>query len=109
MNTEMGFELMEKMLPHMSAIISDDEVVDVKKLVRKDDTIRVGVAMDKILPLFLGKHREHMYAIAAIMADKTAEEVKQQPITDTINAIKDGVNSGIMDFFVCCLRMAMSA
>lgn len=109
MNTDMGFDLMEKLLPHVTAIVTDEDVVHVKELLRKEDTIQVGKAMHDILPLFLGKHREHMYAIAAITAGKTVEEIKQQPLADTLQVMRESVTGDMLSFFGLCLRMAMSA
>lgn len=109
LSTEMGFELMEKLLPHVAAILSDEELTDAKTAIRAEETFHVGRAFDNLMPLFLGKHREHVLAMAAVISGKTLEEVKAQPLHDTVTALRQNITGDMMIFFGSCLRVAMSA
>lgn len=113
MNTEIGFDMMDKLLPYVAAVLEDDKVGEYKAALRqeKGDTggIDVAAAMRSLLPLFLGPQRENMLHIAAIIAGKTVEEIKAQPLTDTVKLLHDGIMGDMMVFFASCLRMAMNA
>ena len=110
MNTELGFDLMEKLLPDVSEILSDESVKKMKLDFRKDGGgISVGAGMGAVLPLFLGKYRENMYRIAAAISEKGTEEIKRQPVGETLAALQNGMTEEMLSFFASCLRMVMSA
>lgn len=110
MNTEVGFNTMEKLLPYVSAILSDDSIRAVKVRIQKNENdVNTNEALNTLLPLFIGKHRDNMYVIASIICEKTVEEIKEQPLTETISVLRNGIANEMLAFFGLCLRMAMNA
>ena len=110
MSTELGFDMMEKLLPDVALILADEDVKSVKESVaKKDDKIVVGMSFAPILALFLGKHREVMFRIAATISHKTVAEVKKQPLHDTVETVQQGLSDDMMTFFASCLRLVMTA
>ena len=109
MNTELGFDLMEKLLPDVAAILSDEKVKKIKAELRKDGSIAIGEGMQAVLPLFLGKYRENMLRMAAVIGGKTEEEIRAQPLSATLELIHQGMTDEMLAFFASCLRMVMSA
>lgn len=110
MSTELGFDMMEKLLPDVALILSDEDVKNAKNNVaKKDDKIIVGSSFAPILGLFLGKHREVMFRIAATISQTTVAEVKNQPLHDTVETVQQGLSDDMMAFFASCLRLVMTA
>ena len=109
MTTERAFEMMARVLPDVTSITDDAEVIDVQKWIEKNDKkVPTAQAMKKLMPLILTKHRESFFRVAAEFKGVSVEELKAQPWSETLNAFKDGYGD-MMLFFGLCLRMAMSA
>lgn len=69
---------------------------DIKKL----DVNEIGIDLFKYVIRNLAKAKEELFMIVAVMDKKSPEEVKQQPITQTIKSIKEIFNDKeLMDFF----------
>lgn len=110
MATETGFDTMEKLLPDVADILSDDAVKEIKNGVEKENgKIVVSAVFAPVMRLFLGKHREAMYGLVATLCGKTPEDVKKQPLSETVATLRDGVSDEMLTFFASCLRMVMSA
>ena len=110
MSTEVGFDLMERILPDVAEIMSDEDVKRLKEQIRTEDA--QGSVKGVFMPtmaLFLGKHREAVYRIAAAVSGKTVEETRNQPMGDTIEALQAGFTDDMIRFFGLCLRMVMTA
>lgn len=109
MSTELGFEMMDKLLPDVAEIFGDDEVKALKAQVNKDGKVSVGVNFAPVMRLFLGKHRPAMLRMAAVMGGCSVEEINAQPLEKTIELLQSGVNDQMLSFFALCLRMVMTA
>lgn len=110
MSTDLGFDMMEKLLPDVASILADEDVKRVKEsFAKKNAKIAVGASFDPVLGLFLGKHRETMFRIAATVSQKTVAEVKKQPLHDTVETVQQGLSDDMMTFFASCLRLVMTA
>lgn len=105
MKTEQAFDLMEKLLPHVAAVMNDAETHATVEDLRADKNIKGGDAMARLLPLMLGKHRQEMYEIAAIVMGKTAEEVVSMPIDKTLKALNEGFTDHMLLLFGACMRI----
>lgn len=104
-STEKGFDLMAEILPYMAEILNDpdgDEAV--KPLREKGKNAESGDVAAKLMPIFLTKHREATMHIAAAYSGKSYEEVCTQPLTATVAALRNGVTSEFIDFFVFCMH-----
>lgn len=110
MNTATAFDIMEKMLPVVADIVSDDDVKSVKDGLKKTgDKIAAGTNFEPIMALFLGKRRESMFELAAIASGESVEKVKSQPLAVTIQTLQQAIDGEMMSFFALCLRMVMTA
>lgn len=109
MNTELGFDLMEKLLPDVAAILNDEKVKKIKAEMRSDGSIAIGEGMNAVLPLFLGKYRENLIRMAAAISGKSEKEIMEQPMGETLAVFQAGVTDEMLSFFASCLRMVMSA
>lgn len=109
MNTALGFDMMDKLLPDVAEIFADDEVKALKAQVSKDGKVAVGVSLAPVMALFLGKHRQAMLRMAATLAGCSVEEINAQPLEKTIELLQSGVNDQLLAFFAVCLRMVMTA
>lgn len=104
-STEKGFDLMAEILPYMAEILNDpDGDAAVKDLRKKGKDAESGDVMSALMPIFLIKHREATCRIAAAYSGKTYEEVLAQPLADTVAALRNGVTSDFIDFFVFCMH-----
>lgn len=110
MTTATAFDTMEKLLPIVSDIVSDDEVKKVKDSLKKtDDKIVAGTSFGPIMALFLGKRRESMFELAAIASGESVDKVKKQPLAVTMQILQQTIDGEMMSFFALCLRMVMTA
>ena len=108
LNTEKGFDLMEKILPEVANILEDDDIKDVRSgIVRENDKISVRKNFLPVMSLFVGKRRESVIRIVAAVKGKSVEEVKEQPINETIEDFQQCMCEEMMVFFAACLRMVM--
>ena len=106
MTTEQALDKMAAMAPYIGEIFDDKDASEVLKAVREEKgETQVGKTVAKLLPLFAGKHRDALMNIVAISSDMAVEEVRAQPILDTIGAMQHAMIDEAMMFFVSCLRM----
>lgn len=107
MTTEMAFDAIEKLLPHLAAVMNDVDIRAVTELVNADAESRpkVGDLMQQLLPLLVTKHREHMYHIVACFKGITPEEAATLDFHDTAMALKENFMGDMVLFFAQSLRM----
>lgn len=106
MTTEQALDKMELLLPHYTALFNDPDAAAIIKTVREENgESLVGVTLHKLLPIFTGKHRETLYQIISIVHEKPVEEVKAQPIMDTISDLRNALVNETLLFFMTCMRM----
>lgn len=107
MRTDTGFDLMERLLPHMAVILDDADAKEAITELRKHfATMPAGSMMASLLPYFIGRHRDRMYEIVAALCDCTVEEAKAMPFHDAVKALNEGFTEDMCLFFTSCLRMA---
>lgn len=67
----------------------------------------IAVASEKIaelIPLLLKKHKDDVFGIVAAVNGLTLEQVRQQKIIKTMNAIKEmAQDKDLIDFFKSCV------
>lgn len=107
MTTEQAFDVMQKLAPYVSEIVTDNAVGDVAAEYR--ETKNAAAIMDNLFPLMLVNHREALYNIVAVSTGKTVETVKKQPLADTKADLDASVCDDMFDFFILFLRMAVRA
>ena len=107
MNTIDCFDMMEKMLPDIVEVLSDEDILKFKDETRGGKPIKAGDAINTLLPLFISKHRDATLRIVAGVSGKTVDEVKKQPIDKTTADLK--FTDDVYSFFASCLRMVLKA
>lgn len=107
MKADVAFETMEKILPHVSAIFNDDDASNAVKMLRKDGkNMLVGDMMKELLPLFIGPHKEDMFAIVAGLKGCTVEEAKALDLKEINTVMRENFVGDMVLFFGNCLTMA---
>lgn len=111
MDTEKAFECMAKLVPYVTEIERDAEVIEAKKRLTDPNNTetRNSDVMEAVLPLMLQKHREAVFAIVGIVMDKTAEEVSKQPWKVTLGVLKSGAMNDLYDFFPFAVQLVAHA
>lgn len=106
MTTDQALDKMEMLLPHFSTLFNDQDASEFIMSVRAAKCQnQTGEAMNKLIPIFARQYRETLYNIVAISHDKTVEEVRNQPIMETINCMRSSLVDETMMFFIACMRM----
>lgn len=105
MQANIAFDTMEKLIPHMSAIINDASGAQIIKNMR-DNRRPAGSVMAELLPLFLGSHRENLYGIISVLSHCSIEEAKEMDIKDVNKILAENFVEDMLLFFVHCLKLA---
>lgn len=108
MTTEMAFDAMEKLLPHLAAVVSDPEIRHAADIVKTEEGKKTPVfdLLPTMLPMFITRHREDMLHIVAAFKGVTVEEARALPFRETVAAMRENLVGDMLLFFMLCLRMA---
>lgn len=109
MKTSDSFALMEQLLPDLEELLGDDEIRAFKEEARGGAPIVASSAMQRLMPLFTGKHRDALLRVIAACNDKTVEQVESQELSDTIADMRSGFTDEVYSFFAQCLRLVLKA
>lgn len=106
MTTDQALDKMMQIVPLLGEILNDADAVELTKEIRSEKgQTPAGTVMQKLIPLFAGKHREALYGIVAITSDTPVEQIREQPIITTLNALNKALVDETMAFFLTCLHM----
>lgn len=108
MTTEMAFDAMEQLLPHLAEVINDVEVKRLTDFAKTEEGKNSPASdlMAAMLPLFITKHREAMMHIVAVFKGVSVDEARAMPFKDTLDVLRDNFMGDMLLFFMLCLRMA---
>lgn len=106
MTTDQALDKMSLIVPHFAAILDDTDAADIINTIRttKGD-VPAGSTMQKLLPLFTGKHREHMYHIVAITEEIDVDDVRKRSVIKLIRGLQKSLLDETMLLFMVCMRM----
>ncbi len=107
MKTEQAFEAMVKMLPHVTAILDDEDVMAEKKKI-KEQKPTGGQTFSAVMPLMLTRHGGSMIAIVAAACGVDEAAVREMPLCEMQKAFDDAWKD-VLGFFPSCLRLVMNA
>ena len=83
--------------------MSDPQVAEArKKLLEKGAQTTNGDVMATVYPLLMDKHRGAVCGMIAAMSGKTADEVRAQPLGETMTVIRAGFTGELFRFFAVC-------
>lgn len=106
MTTEQALDQMTLLAPHFAAILDDEDAAEVVKAIRDEKgDLPAGSTMQKLLPLFTGKHREHLFHIAAITEGKPVEEIRERPVMELIRGLQKAMLEETLLLFMVCMRI----
>lgn len=107
MTTEMAFDTMEKLLPHLAEVLGDVEIRQMVEMAKADGgkTTPAKELLTAMLPLFVTRHRDNMLNIVAAMKGVTVEEAQAMPFADTLATLRGNFVEEMLLFFMLCLRM----
>lgn len=111
LTTEQGFDTLCEIVPHLGAIITDDELLgELKRKTGITDTSTKAeiwaAALDKItalMPIILKKHRAEVYGVIAAINGKTADEINKQSFLVTAGELRDIINDADLRSFFASL------
>lgn len=107
MPAEKAFEAMGRMIPHVSAILEDPEVIECKNLFKASGA-NGAMLMSRAMPLLLTKHPGHIFSVVAAATGKAEEEVKTMSLAELKAAFEEAW-ADVLDFFPFCLRLVANA
>lgn len=106
MNTIDGFEMMKKLLPATAKILGNAEIGNAKAILKgKESGAEIAA---KITPILIQDHIEDVVQLVAVLQGSTEDEVKNQPIGETIETLSEGVKL-FSSFFTASLHLVASA
>lgn len=100
-----GLDVMAAILPHLTAILKDDEFGRIQADVSKDSARKVNEVSQDVFPVIACKHRADVFAIVASVMDKTVAEVEAMPLEEALSVFRGVIGSRCLDFFTFCARM----
>lgn len=113
LTTERAADVLCEVSIYALNILSDKELLDSLRMQLEgtdgDSTKAelIAVASEKIaelVPLLLKKHKDDVFGIVAAVNGLTLEQVRQQKIIKTMNAIKEmAQDKDLIDFFKSCV------
>lgn len=115
MSTDKFTEALAIITPAIGNIVNDTKVVTTFETVAKRFSAKerkiteILDALIGFIPQLLPKHKKDLYAIVAIMSDKTVAEVGAQPITVTMQDIRDLLDADMQSFFADAASMEPTA
>lgn len=107
MTTEMAFDAMEQLLPHIAEVLGDVEIRQMVELAKADGGKNTPAKdlLTAMLPLFVTRHRDNMLHIVAAMKGVTVEEARGMLFADTLETLRGSFVEEMLLFFMLCLRM----
>ena len=103
MSTEQGANVLVKIAEPVSNIMDDPQVVNILKEIsamKNVPYIKICASIiSKIVPLALQAHRDDLFEIVGALDNKSASEVKEQSVLQTIKVIQESIDKDLIDFF----------
>ncbi len=102
MTTDQAADVLIRISVPAANIMHDDETIKVLEGVAKGSNDPFVFISENIVPVttvLLKDHRGDVFEIVSALAGKSAEEVKNQKITETIKDIKESWDGELVDFF----------
>lgn len=85
MNTDKALEVICVISPFIESLLVDPKI---KEVLENLDNLQM-LDMLKVIPVILKDHKEETLTVLACVNEKTVEEVRNQPATQTIKEIKE--------------------
>ena len=109
-DTDAALDVLCEITPHVTAILSDECLMDtIGKSVKRDGMTKAGVMMlgieklTRLVPLILKNHRSEVYGIVAAMNRMDQETVAAQNILTTASQLREILqDKELLDFFKSC-------
>ncbi len=118
LTTDRALDVLCELTPHIYSITSDKNIVDsVSKVVRADldNTSLYGQYMIiadrvvEVLPLLLKNHRADVYGILSVLNEKPVDEIRAQPVRDTIRQAREAFrDEDLLSFFRSSARQGQN-
>ena len=96
MNTDELLDVYCRIAPALEEITQGKRWAEIAEA-GKDLTVKT--MLTRVLPIILADHREAFYTILAAMNGKTAEEIKAQPMPETMRDLTALMQEDFGDFF----------
>ena len=118
MTTDQAMDTLCEITPHISDIITDEELVsEIKKKMKKEesttkaDIIRFAVEkVSGLVPMIFKKRRDSVYAIVAAINQTDIDTVRHQNIIKTMIEIREiAKDDDLVAFVKSCLKTEKSA
>ncbi|MBQ7868569.1 MAG: hypothetical protein IJ354_10580 [Clostridia bacterium] len=104
MKTDVGFQAMTAMLPHMQKILSDPAY---SACSAKNSGGKVIDLAAEMVPMMLLNHREEVYGIISAVTGESSDEIQQKPLAETLGIVEDAFSNDVLRFFSFCAHLAL--
>ena len=108
LSTDRAVSALCELTPYVESIFVDDDLMEELKTAldfAKAKTMAEQLALilgkfSKIIPILLGKKKNDVFEILAVLNEKTVEQISAQNIIVTMNQIKElSTDKDLIDFF----------
>lgn len=100
LTTDKAIDVLIEITPYIAEITSDTELKQIiakQKSAKKPDEIGLFAEM---VPMFLKKYREPVYKLLGAIYEKTADQIAEQNLSETLEQIKEiATDKELISFF----------
>lgn len=105
--TAEGLDLLAKVLPHLDAILHDDDYNRLKDRMQANKELTMLDIMEDAYDVIAMKNRTALYGIVSAITGKEPKEIAEQPLEETLSVFQSVMSSSVISFFTFCARMAV--
>ena len=108
LSTDRAVSALCELTPHVESVFVDNDLMEelktaldfAKAKTRAEQLALILGKFSKIIPILLGKKKNDVFGILAVLNEKTVEEISAQNIIVTMNQIKElSTDKDLIDFF----------
>ncbi len=104
-STDDGLDMLAAMIPHVDAILHDEEFNRLRSRVKNDGSLTLADVMQDAFRVFAVRNRTALLGVVAAATGKTPDEVAAQPLEETLAVFQGAMGSRVLDFFTYCARL----
>lgn len=106
-STDDGLDMLAAILPHLDVILHDVDYNQLKDRVKNNKNLTLSDIMSSAYTVIAMKNRPALYGIVGAVTEKSAQEVAELPLEETLSIFQDVMVSKVLDFFIFCARTAV--
>lgn len=112
MTTDQAADALVRLVEPAAEIVNDEKVFKViqgaGKIAKATWQVQLAYILREVAPVLLKDHRNALYEVLSIMTGKEVAAISKQPITATIEDIRNSVDAELLRFFTPSEEQAKS-